>query len=426
MSEIRKIDKPEHSEIEDDFDKEISIPLGIDDIKLPGSENKDVYRGIYKEGGIDEEFRKVKTGYYVGIWWAYKDAKNLIISISPKNNVDFISVFNECIKNKEVRKHLSNTYKIITNEKPISVKKEEKVSEINFLIIFHFLKIVELIVKKGLKKSYKKTEENLTDKVKGKILINKNISKNLVFKNKTYCEYFTFTTDILENRIIKAALLVSKKFLINLNSNNEILNLCLRNLNHFEYVQDIKIYPDHFKSIKVSSFFQEYKMALHLSQIILKLYGYNYTNLKKEDMVIPSYYINMPLLFERYVECKLREKYKDKVTANWEEKKSEYIWGLRPDFEIINENELIIADAKYKFWYVDKNSDIKKSDYMQMALYGRINKIREKANKCEPKLYIFYPSDDTNHEKINEENLKKVDGFYKIYEIPLYFPIKKK
>ena len=77
------------------------------------------------------------------------------------------------------------------------------------VLIAQFLTFLKAIVRKGLKKNYYKVEKNLVNKVRGKILIGKQMKLN-TFKNqhsKVYCEYQEYGIDSAENRYLKKSAL---------------------------------------------------------------------------------------------------------------------------------------------------------------------------------------------------------------------------
>ena len=127
-----------------------------------------------------------------------------------------------------------------------------------------------------------------------------------------------------------------------------------------------------FAKIKHSPFFKEYKEALKLAQMIFKRFGFNLNSKDTNTIKIPPFYINMPELFERYVEVKLRSLYKNDLVAGYGKKNgNSYIFGLRPDF--IVKNRKLIIDAKYKYWFENEISDNNfKKDFQQLSLYGRV------------------------------------------------------
>jgi 5-methylcytosine-specific restriction endonuclease McrBC regulatory subunit McrC len=292
----------------------------------------------------------------------------------------------------------------------------------------HFLQVVKKITLKGLKKGYVKITENMTSKVKGKILINQTIKTNH-FKNrldKTVCEHQVFTINCLENQIIKTALIRCMKYLSSISKNEEILRTYNQNINAFELVEVCNVTEFDFSSIKHSPFYQEYKQALELAKMIFKRFGFVHTNNDiGKTIKIPPFFINMPELFERFVEVKLREVYGDLLIPGYGQSNGNAYgsWNLRPDF--IVKGKGIIIDAKYKYWFENSDkADRFKDDYQQLSLYGRIREIKEliavKRDE-EAKLIFIYPAIKNKTELTEKTFTCEYDNseFSNIIKIPI-------
>ncbi|HAO26807.1 MAG TPA: restriction endonuclease, partial [Chryseobacterium indologenes] len=185
-----------------------------------------------------ESHCEIKADYFVGIDWLGKTGRT--IYVEPKINVGLSEYFRNCLNSEEN-----------STESPENFNSQEKaaITEVNYLtilldimslpetaiyskdmiqidwkaapimidqkddrltpfLIVQFLQHLKTIVRKGLKKSYYKVQENLNTKVKGKVLVGQHIKKN-VFKNRltsTFCEFQVFGEDHLENRFLKKVL----------------------------------------------------------------------------------------------------------------------------------------------------------------------------------------------------------------------------
>ena len=377
-----------------------------------------------------KENRSLKAGYFIGYRWF--DTNKTYLHIKPKihngKQADFLAMFKECLSHPIVSQKMDKAYKIFFDEPLIEI--QDKKDEITPFLIIHFLQIVKTIEKKGLKKGYIKVTDNLTSKIKGKILVNQTIKQNH-FRNridKTVCNYQIFTINCLENQILKTALMQCGRYLAGMADKN-IIKILKQNITAFEQVDTKEVFDSDFSKIKHSPFYKEYKEALNLAKMIFKRFGFALNNnLSNISNKIPPYYINMPELFERYVELKLLQSNYDVKDGNNGGQMAQ--WSMRPDFLLPKEK--IIADAKYKFWFDagknglnNENSEYKK-DYMQLSLYGRDNIIRDilNINECEVvDLLFMYPIPNGNYkDKINialAENSKK---FHKIKQIGVNMP----
>ena len=388
--------------------------------------NQDVpnpkYLGIHQE--FDQNELKLKSYYYVGYRWI-SETEDKYIYVSPKeykkSKADYLKMLLECMQDSIVSKKLTDTYEIFFNEKWIEINDEQ--DEITPLLILHFLNIIKNITRKGLKKGYMKITENLSSKIKGKILIydtiRQNHTKNRI--DKTICCHQVFTINCIENQIIKTALLQCSRNLFGVN-NKDISKLLKQNLNFFELVDKKEVFESDFSEIKHSPFFKEYKDALNLARMIFKRFGFslNSSSLKYKHQ-IPPFYINMPELFERYVEVLLRKYHPDLIDGNRDIK---FEMNMRPDFLL--PSKCMIIDAKYKYWYDSTHENDKfKDDYQQLSLYGRANKIRNKIQinkENEPILVFIYPEINGRNEiKLDKTILEK--EFNKIYRVGINIPL---
>lgn len=374
----------------------------------------------------------LKSSYFIGYAWLVN--RKSYINITPKkaNNgktADFVKMFSNCINDSCVSTHLKNTYKIFIKQPQIEIDKKDDL--ITPFIIVNFINILHKIAKQGLKKGYTRETKNLSSKIKGRIFINDTIKSNH-YKSRlerTVCDYHKYTINCLENQILKTALIQSLKYLVFLN-NEQLFSKTKNILHSFKLVDTKEVFKRDFTKIKLFSFFFDYKEALNLAKLIFNQIGYSLQAKRREEKIkIPPFYINMPELFERYVEIQLRKTYKTDVIPGYSKTsrdKNSYLWGLRPDFIIRNQN--IVIDAKYKYWFVNPVSDNLKNDFQQLSLYGRITDLKNDIGieeNQEPLILFVYP----NTEKINEneikiENSELINGFTNIYKMGIEIPYK--
>lgn len=365
---------------------------------------------------LNKEF---KVGYIIGIEWLTNE---FVLVVEPKiENLNYLSMFLECLKHPVVLNEINKdndekVYEIFLDEKPIDL--ETTRLEITPLLIVHFLYVVRSIVKKGLMKRYVKVQENLTNKIKGKILISPSIKYNHLKNrsNKNYCEYYNFTIDCPENRILKKALLFANNYLIRyqISTNSDPLPIINQCLSAFSLVSE-EVDINTIKSIKVNSFFKEYKDGLTLAKMILKYFGYSIHNIESKKHSIPPFYINMPKLFELFVYSKLIEYKNENIVYQ-----PQGNYG-QPDF--IDINNKIIIDTKYKENY-SVSYDIE--DIRQLSGYARDEKILKKlnnnSNENVVKCLIIYPDVNGNDTMKNDWFSNKIDGFLQFYKYDLKLP----
>ncbi len=374
-----------------------SLSCWLDDI--PYEPLKTKYLGLHYDFWKGK--KTVRTSYFIGACWL--EAGHLALQVEPKiDNIDYLSMFITCFKQPVVGKTLSDIYQINFNQSPIPLSGSN--FDITPLLIVHFLQVVKAIVRKGLKKGYYRTRQNFNAKIKGKINIKGTLRHN-IFKAKshqTLCDYQEFGLDCIENRLIKKALKFVQSYLtksvikteINL---KETLSYCLA---PFVTVSD-DINSCVIKKFKNNAFFKEYSSALILAKIILKRFSYQLKNTGMQNLT-PPFWVDMSLLFEKYVYTLLLEKHQ----LEYQFKHTDFIV------------DDMIIDTKYKPQSLDKVSD---DDIAQLSRYGRNLCIREKLGITEEvaKCLIIYPSKMANvcfsihlweegKEIKNYKNIKKI------------------
>ncbi len=275
------------------------------------------YLGIrYIRDNENNNIEKLSASYVVGYKWLSEDKALCVkskIDKSSQKRADITKMFSQCFSSPSVANKMTGVYGVDWEAPKIEI--DEKDDELTPMMIVHFLNIVKTLSKKGLKKGYVKVTQNLTAKVKGKILVNQTIKHNH-FANrldKTVCSHQIFTTNCLENQIIKTALShVSRYIYRNLRESKEVVNLLHFNQMNFELIDTKEVNFSDFKKIKHSPFFKEYKEALKLAEMIFKRIGFSLHQADYENTNIthiPPYHIDMTKLFENYVEMNLEKIY---------------------------------------------------------------------------------------------------------------------
>ncbi|WP_462352390.1 5-methylcytosine restriction system specificity protein McrC [Capnocytophaga leadbetteri] len=376
----------------------------------------------------------LQAGYYVGALWLVKHHK--FVYIEPKMNKKQIAE-GSLIQEEEwgeidyLKMLLSITgldpkdtqdlIKIYWDEPPITIE-QQKDTLTSFLMV-QFLLLLKRIVRKGLKKSYYTVEENLNNRIKGKIQLAKHLKQN-VFKNKLtahVCRYQEFGMDNLENRFLKKVLqfIISFKnthanyFAGNDKSIRELITYCSP---YFELISE-EINIENLKKLTTNTFFKEYEEAIRIGKHILKRFSYNITETTQQKVTIPPFCIDMPKLFELYVYKKLQEQFgREAVTYHLTADYTEL------DFLLNTPEYKMVIDAKYKPIYED-NRVI--DDIRQVSGYARLERVYQKlglegSNKLIDCL-IIYPSLDEDTNFFLKD--KKIAGYRNIYKQGISIPL---
>ncbi|MFB9107518.1 5-methylcytosine restriction system specificity protein McrC [Flavobacterium gyeonganense] len=401
------------------------------DKKKPYGSNFKKQRGevscfsIIKKEGVFH----LNTSYCIGIDWI--DEINAIY-IEPKLNannknepeeiveINYLQMLFSALPYIDSQKELDDLFKIKWDKPLIEIHQTKDL--LTPLLVIQYLNFLKTIVRKGLKKSYYKVEQNLNSKVKGKVLVGQTIKQNSL-KNKqlyTYCSYEEFGINNLENRLLKKALIFIKRYLPtfkNISSQSFTADLFNFITPAFENVSE-EINLNDIKYNKPNTFYKEYTEATRLAKLILKRFGYNIANVEKENISTPPFWIDMSKLFEYYILGLLKKQYpkKGEVLFQFKCHKAHEI-----DYLLNTVDLKLVIDAKYKPQYKTING-IDKEDFRQISGYARLKKVYDKLKvnydqniNC----LIIYPdleiqNNDLSNPTAEKYKIDKYVGFYKL------------
>lgn len=379
---------------------------------------------------IDQGLGLLHINYYVGVDWLKKNES--FVYVTPKLNeetkeTDYFKMLFSCMKHPEIAKYSQNLCEIKFDEPYISINQQQDL--ITPLLMIRYLQVLKSIVKKGLKKSYYRVEENLSSKIKGKIIVSKTLKQNLLRNrlNKTICNFEVYGTDCIENKILKYALKFVEGYLLKykqfLEDFSPLINFCKP---AFHEVNESSFDLHLVKQKKINAFFQEYKEALDLAEMIIKRFGYNLREVEETVVRVPPFWIDMPKLFELYVLGLLKNRYGSKIQF---QAKGNY---GEPDFLLNSENEKIIIDTKYKRIYQENESSksrFNSDDIRQICGYARDKKILSKLGyettelqKVVVDCLIIYPDQNASEELPSDIKQFEIKQFMQFYKVGIQLP----
>ena len=364
-----------------------NIPSSIPNIKSI----KDVkYLGIVKDG------ENLKAHYYIGASWFIKDKCAFVVK--PKVEVDYIKLFMTALElNSENEAAYFSNYYYIDFEKP-AIKTNALDNVITPLLILHYISLLRHLVSRGLKKGYVVREENLQSKIRGRILLQKHLTKNVFAKreDRVFCRFQEFTEDIPENRILKKALSFSVRFINQLPGFKSHLQELTPHLSMigfaFENVSE-EVTIAQVAKVNAGKIFRHYESAIKVAKLILRHFDYSIDKASGETQEVRPFCIDMPRLYEMYVLSLLRKAYGDLI-------KFQVKGSHKTQVDYIDVNEQIILDAKYKPRYEKGDIGIP-ADVREISGYARDKKIlkalkwdaniADKNGKLLPDCVIVYP-----------------------------------
>lgn len=245
------------------------------------------------------------------------------------------------------------------------------------------------ILKKGIKKSYIKKEENLNNH-KGKLKFYEHIKRNIATKNKFFVEYSELSINIPENRILKSACL----FLIKETTNEVNKKILRRALVEFDDVSPCFNLEKDLQDKQINRLHSYYIRPLQYAEFFLRkqsLVPYKGKN------ALPSLLFPLNEMFEDYIENILRDNKIDyhsqfskyNLISNGEKE----LFNTKMDFVVFKDNSAIIIDAKWKLLNTsDEKIEVAQADLYQLLTYSEI--IKNKMNIKNISLALLYPKTD--------------------------------
>lgn len=403
----------------------------------------DDYMGTPTKLGIQKsDDNSIRASYYIGTTWL-DDTKTLPAFVTPKLDqddirVDFIEMFVTALNVDSLTEaeYFSKCYGISVDEPAIDTPSQ--ITDIlTPLLLLHYITLVRIAIKNGLKRDYISVEENLKGRVKGRLLIHRNLLFNEIQnrKDRIFCQYQEFSVNTPENRLLKKALIFAKTALRNFASSDhksEItkhLQLIDTLLSYFKDVDDNVILSQisHTSHNKV---YKNYTEAIRVAKLILRRYDYSLDKASSELNSNPPFWIDMPRLYELYVLKKLSETFPGKIEFQVE---GHGYGNCRPTVDYIKKdndpNLRYIIDAKYKTLY---EQSLKLDDIRELSGYARdltiLKELGFKDTDAIPIVpcIIIHPSELTSEEDTDRlvYNLlqKKIRGYEQFYHFRLPCP----
>jgi len=240
-----------------------------------------------------------------------------------------------------------------------------------------FITQTENLIRQGLVKKYRRTQENTTV-LKGRLLFSQQIGQNLIHKERFYTEHSVYDTEHILHIILFQALNVIKK----INTSSLILGRLNNLLLNFPEMPYQKISEETFNHIKLNRKTQDYKTALEIARLILLNY---HPDLSKGRNNVLALMFDMNLLWEQFVLISLKRKKELKVRGQI----SKFFWKanqgnrrkIKPDIHITKDDKNYILDTKWKL--VDSKPSM--DDIRQMYVYHHYFKAEKAA--------LFYPGE---------------------------------
>lgn len=276
--------------------------------------------------------------------------------------------------------HFSGYFKVEELPKPQAISSCN--NDLLEIFISIFVRRFISLFTRDVHRNYEDFQENMQF-IKGKILFQESLRKNVFTRHLHYVDYQEFTIDTLLNRIFKTVVM---RLLAHTKNSDNKKNLKLA-LVYLEEVSPIRLSSTTFDQVRFNRLNENYRPLFNLARMF-------YNNLqpgtKDGDEYTFTFLVPLNELFEVYVHKLLRDRYGDCIQyqkpqrhlATWGSKRK---FLLKPDITMQRDGKILhIWDAKYKNPFAgDGELSISQGDIYQVLAYA----VKYKCNR----IALVYP-----------------------------------
>ena len=156
---------------------------------------------------------KISASYFTGAMWLDAE-KELELLVKPKlPQLALTRMLLKVSSDPEFTAYNENNFFQFYAEQPsITVSQSDDLSIFQIAV---FLQSLHSLCRRHLRRRFFKTSENLTGKIKGRLLISRHYDLNIAQGrlDRAFCSYENISINCLENQILKSALQMCAKFL---------------------------------------------------------------------------------------------------------------------------------------------------------------------------------------------------------------------
>lgn len=406
------------------------------------TEQTAIEEALVQQLGLEEPFASLPLGLSCGgdgtIWSSYyiglAELKNESLAVVPKvDNLDFMALFASALQYQPSADYFAQSYSIDWEKEAIA--NAQLYDVLTPLLVVQYLAVLDKLVGRGLRRDYIQKEENLHSKIRGKVMVSRQLRQNVINgrNDRFFCRFQEYTADIPVNRLLKKALdaalslLGDVRAISNDMQSNIFLSSKLRAIEAFRSISS-DISPQSVRTTKHDKLNRYYPQAILLAKQILKHYDNSVSSSGCEKKV-PPFWIDMSRLFEVYVLGLLESHYPNAIKFQVNGS-----YGTRCDY--LHTEEGIVLDAKYKLWYNSQadraaHYDSLVADIREISAYARDEKLLQ--NFTTPQYpvscVIIHPGNTQSFDfsqplsTLTKEH--EIEGYRDFYHIAVPLPVKK-
>lgn len=314
----------------------------------------------FNEENDNKYYKPIYNGIQFGSFVGVIHIGGLTIEILPKADKDVNSTQAEKDTWQSVLLHMLKVCKKIQVENVSETHLKKRYNSILEAYFHMYLEEIDHLIKRGLIKKYRRKQSNQLS-LKGKLVFSENIQKNVIHKERFYCEHEIYDRDHLIHQILFRGLEVLETL-----DSYHLTDKIKRVQFSFEEMKRIKVNLKHFETVNLNRKSKSYDRALSIAKMLILNYSPNISS-GQDNML--TLLFDMNKLWEEYIFRILHKNKPPKCEVSFQN--SDYFWEnktVRPDIVItINESENIIIDTKWKIVDYNNPSD---NDLKQMFVYN--------------------------------------------------------
>lgn len=229
-----------------------------------------------------------------------------------------------------------------------------------------FLIQAEKLLHDGLTKKYRKEEGNLLA-MKGQLLFAKNVSRNLVHKERFYVRHTAYNRNNIYNQLLYKTL----RLIESISDNPLLLDKVNRLLLDFPEMPDCRVNAEIFEKLVFDRKTERYQEALLISKMLLLNYRPDITGGREHVIAL---LFDMNKLWEEFVYRRLKKAAGPGIRVERQAKKDfwhhttlGYAKTIRPDIVVHRGDKRVVIDTKWKLIEDDRPGD---EDLKQLFVYN--------------------------------------------------------
>jgi 5-methylcytosine-specific restriction enzyme subunit McrC len=282
----------------------------------------------------------------------------------------------------------------------------EDTTELVDLFAKVLINATKVLLKRGVDKNYIEHIEEVAG-VKGKLLISQSIKHNILFKQRTICNFDDFSSNILSNQILLATISrLTRTKGIDYQLKYELVSL----QKMFIDIDHIQMSSSLFKQVRLNRNNRFYGFAMDVCKIIFES---SFPSEEKGKFLFSDFTRDerkMPYLFEEFIrnfykieQVKFTTVKRDNIEWKFEsldELNDQYLPQMQTDITLENLTDKVIIDAKYsqETMVLNYNKEKIKSGNLYQLFSYLINQEKDTDKSQKAIGILLYPTIDKEYD----------------------------